>query len=251
MLKLAGKNALITGGNSGIGLASARLLQQHGARIALTGRNPDTLAAAAEALGPSALALPCDITRLADLDAVMAAVQQGMGHLDILLVNAGNSIPAPFAEVSEAQFDEMNATLFKGTFFTIQKALPLLVDGASVVVTTSISNQRGAPRFSVYAACKAATRSLVQTLGVELAARRIRINAISPGPVNTPGFGRRWNAPPEVVEAARQQFVRRSPAGRFAEPDEIAKAILFLASDEASYINGAELVVDGGALLPL
>lgn len=251
MQKLAGKTALITGGNSGIGLATARLFRAEGAQLAISGRDPATLEQARSVLGDETLVLSSDAGRLADIASMMDKVGTRFGKLDVLFVNAGNSRPAPFAEVTEEQFDEMNSVLFKGVFFTVQKALPLLQPGASVIVTTSISNAKGAPNFSVYAACKAALRSVVQTLGVELIPRGIRVNAISPGPISTPGFGRRWNAPQEVVQAAREAFVQKAPIKRFGDPDEVARAVLFLASDDSSYVVGTELIVDGGVSLPL
>lgn len=251
MQKLAGKNALITGGNSGIGLATARLFVEQGARLIITGQSPDTLQQAQAALGGDVLALQSNAGSLDDIELLMQTAKERFGHLDVLFVNAGNSQPAPFERVTEAQFDESSAVLFKGVFFTIQKALPLLSRGASVIVTTSISNQKGSPNFSVYASCKAALRSLVQTLSLELVERGIRVNAVSPGPISTPGFGRRWGAPPEVVQAAKEEFVRKSPMKRFGEADEVAKVVLFLASDDSSYMVGTELVVDGAVTLPL
>lgn len=250
MQRISGKNALITGGNSGIGLATAKLFHEHGARLAITGRNPVSLEQARIALGGDVLAVQSDAGKLSDIESLMHQVGERFGKLDILFVNAASGNPAPFAFVSEAQFDEMAAICFKGVFFTIQKALPLLTNGASVIITTSITNQLGAPNFSVYAACKAAQRSLVQTLGLELIEQGIRINAISPGPVNTPGFGR-WDVPKEVVQTAREELTRKSPIKRFGEPEEIAKVALFLASEESSYIVGAEIIADGGISLVL
>lgn len=244
-MKLAGKTALITGGNSGIGLATARLFREHGARVAITGRDPASLESACQELGENALAIRSDVGRLGDIDETMEQVKSHFGHLDILIANAAIAQPAPFSLVSEAQFDDTVGINLKGVFFTIQKALPLMREGGSIVVTTSISNQRGAPNFSVYAACKAALRSLVQTLSQELVAQGIRVNAVSPGPTDTPGFGR-WGVPPEIVEMAREQFTQKSPMKRFAAPEEIAQAVLFLISQDASYIVGHELVVDGG-----
>jgi NAD(P)-dependent dehydrogenase (short-subunit alcohol dehydrogenase family) len=166
----------------------------------------------------------------------MATVTAQFGHLDVLVLNA--------------QFDAITRVNLKGVFFTLQKALPLLGRGSSVIVTTSISNQSGAPNFSVYAACKAALRSFVQSLSLELVGRGIRVNAISPGPIDTPGFGR-WGLPQEAVDAIRADFERRSPMQRFGRPVEVARLALFLAGDEASYCVGAEMVVDGGFSLQL
>jgi NAD(P)-dependent dehydrogenase (short-subunit alcohol dehydrogenase family) len=244
MGKLSGKTALITGGNSGIGLAAAGLFTREGARVVLTGRDQATLEDARRRM-PEALALKSDVADVAQIDALMAAVGERFGKLDVLFLNAGGGAAMPADLIDEASFDRTVAINLKGVFFTVQRALPLLSRGSSVIVNTSISNQVGAPHFSVYAACKAASRSLVQTLSLELAGRGIRVNAVSPGPTDTPGFGR-WNVPQEVVDLARQDFTARSPMKRFATPDEVARAVLFLASDDSSYCLGTELVVDGG-----
>jgi len=250
MQKLSGKTAFITGGNSGIGLAIAMLFRQHGARVAITGRDPTSLAQAQRELGNDALVLQSEAGKINDIELAMREIQARFGHLDIVVANAAIAQPMPFAQITEQQFDETNAVNYKGVFFTIQKALPLLTNGGSVIVTTSISNQAGAPNFSVYAAGKAALRSLVQTLSLELIDRKIRVNAICPGPIDTPGFGR-WGMPEETVQAIREEFIRRSPTKRFGTPEEVAKVALFLASDDSSYVVGAELVGDGGFSQPL
>ena len=250
MRRLSGKTALITGGNSGIGLATARLFREHGARLIITGRDRASLDKAESELGEDVLALQSDAGNLGDIERLMERVAERFWQLDVLFVNAAGTNPAPFALVTEAQFDETAASSFKGVFFTIQKALPLLADPASVIVTTSITNQKAAPNFSVYAACKAAQRSFVQTLGLELIAQGIRVNAISPGPVDTPGFGR-WDVPREAVLAAREEFTRKSPLKRFAAAEEIAKVALFLACEDSSYLVGSEIVADGGISLVL
>jgi NAD(P)-dependent dehydrogenase (short-subunit alcohol dehydrogenase family) len=246
--KLSGKTALVTGGNSGIGLAAARLFTEHGAHVALAGRDEATLAQAQAMLGDQAMTIRSDVSQLADIDRLVAEVRARWGRLDVLFVNAAIAQPAPFEHVSEAQFDAMTGVNLKGAFFTIQKALPLLGANASVIVTTSIANQMGSPNFSVYAACKAALRSLVQTLGLELIPRGIRVNAISPGPITTPMWGR-MGLPSEVEEAATAEVERKSPIRRFGSADEVAKLALFLASDDSSYVVGQELVVDGGMSL--
>lgn len=246
--RLSGKTALITGGSSGIGLATARLFLEHGARVAITGRDEATLADARKALGNDVLAIRSDASRVADIEQLMAQLAARWGHLDVLFVNAAVAGPAPFEAVNEAQFDELSDINFKGVFFTVQKALPLLSDKASVILTTSIANQMGSPNFSVYSACKAALRSLTQTLALELIGRGTRVNAISPGPIETPIWGK-FGMPDELVQAARHGIVAKSPIQRFGRPDEISKAVLFLASDESSYVVGQELTVDGGITL--
>lgn len=251
MQRLSGKTVLITGGNGGIGMATATLFREHGARLAITGRNPESLAKAQQILGDETLVLRHDTGKLEDIEATMRDVQAHFGHIDVLFVNAGASQPAPFETVTEERFDDVASTNFKGVFFTIQKALPLLAPNASVIVTTSVSNQRGSPNFCVYAACKAALRSLVQSLALEMIKRGIRVNAVSPGPIDIPGFGQRWEMPPEAVQAVKDEFIRKAPGKRFGRPEEVAKVALFLASDDSSHVVGAEIVVDGGVTLPL
>lgn len=247
-MKLAGKTALITGGNSGIGLATAKLFQDEGARVAVTGRSPEGLENARRLLGGDALVLASDVGQVGQIEQLMAGIGEHFGKLDILVVNAAIARPEPFEAVSEATFDATAAINFKGAFFTIQKALPLLSGSASIIVTTSISNQMGSPNFSVYAACKAALRNLVQTLGLELIKRGVRINAISPGPIDTPMW-ERFGFPPEVTQSIRDGVIAKSPVGRYGEPVEVAKVALFLASDDSSYVAGQEIAVDGGMSL--
>lgn len=242
---LLGKTALVTGGNSGIGLATAKLLMAQGASVMITGRDEATLAAARQSLSHDLLAERSDAGKLEDIDRLMAQVKARFGHLDVLVLNATGGSPVPIELMTETQFDAMSDVAFKGVFFAIQRALPLLRPGASIVVTTSIANQVGAPGFSAYAACKAAARSLVRSASLELAPRGIRVNAVSPGPIDTPGFGR-WDVPREVVDAARADMTKRSPLQRFGTAEEVARAVLYLASPASSYVVGAELVVDGG-----
>ncbi|OHC71505.1 MAG: short-chain dehydrogenase [Rhodocyclales bacterium RIFCSPLOWO2_02_FULL_63_24] len=242
--KLGGKAALITGGSSGIGLATARLFLEEGARVAITGRDADSLARAQKTLGAETLVVKSDASNLGQIEALMAQVRDRYERIDVLFVNAGIARAAAFEEVSEAQFDEIVAINFKGAFFTIQKALPLLAANAAVIVTTSIANRKGAPDYSVYAASKAALRSLVQSLGLALIGRGIRVNAISPGPVATPMFGRS-GLPEELMQARKRALAEKSPIKRLATPEEIARVALFLASDDSSYMVGAEIVVDG------
>lgn len=246
--KLEGKTALITGGSSGIGLATAKLLIEQGARVAITGRDPKTLAEARASLGGDVVAIVADSSRLADLDGVMHTVGECFGRLDILFANAAVALPAPFDFVDEKRFDEVVSANLKGGFFTVQKALPLLNPGASVVMTTSITNQLGSPNFSVYGASKAALRSLTQTLALELIPRGIRVNAVSPGPIATPMWGK-LGFPGEAEQAVKQQIAEKSPSKRFGESHEVAKVVLFLASQDSSYVVGQEIVVDGGMSL--
>ncbi|HXE37485.1 MAG TPA: SDR family oxidoreductase [Azonexus sp.] len=248
MQRLNGKTALITGGSSGIGLATAQLFQTEGARVAITGRSADSLRPAGEVLGGQALLIPSDAASLPAIDQLMEQIGSTFGGLDILVLNAGVALPAPLELTDEGQFDETVGTNLKGVFFTIQKALPLLRPGASIIVTTSITNQLGSPNFSVYGACKAALRSLVASLALELIPRKVRLNAVSPGPIATPMFDR-FGLPAEASQAIKAQIQAKSPISRFGDPDEIAKVNLFLASDDSSYIVGEEIVVDGGMSL--
>lgn len=248
MERLKGKIVLITGGVSGIGLATARLFREQGARLAITGRDPDSLARAREEFGNDALVVRSDAGKVSEIESLVEQVRQRFGRLDVLFVNAAIAKPAPFEFVTEAQFDETVGINLKGVFFTIQKALPLFSNGGSIIVTTSIANQMGSPNFSVYSASKAALRSLVQTLGLELIAKGIRINAISPGPISTPMFDR-FGLPDEMVQGIKGEIERKSPIKRFGTPTEVARAALFLATDESSYIVGDELVIDGGMSL--
>ena len=248
MKRLAGKVALVTGGSSGMGLASAQLFAEHGARLVVTGRDPAALAAAASLLGEDALAVSSDAADLTQIDALMATVKARHGRIDVLFVNAGVARAAPIDQVTESDFDAQLDINLKGVYFTIQKALPLMAPGASVILTTSITNQLGSPNFSVYAASKAALRSLVKSLGLELIGRGIRVNAISPGPIATPMFDR-LGLPDALVEAKKRAIAEKSPSKRFGAASEIASCALFLASDDSAYIVGEEIVVDGGMSL--
>lgn len=248
MAKLANKTVLITGGSSGIGLATARLFREEGARVAVTGRDPESLARAREALGSDALVLQSDAASLEGIDAALAQVQARFGKLDVLFLNAGVSVALPLEHVSEDRFDEVMDVNVKGAFFTLQKALPLLANPASVIMTTSITNRLGSPHFSVYAASKAALRSLVQSLALELVGRGVRVNAISPGPIETPIYDR-VGLPAAMVQGIKGEIARKSPSGRFGTPEEVARVALFLASDDSAYLVGEEIVVDGGMSL--
>ncbi len=249
MNRLNGKVAVVTGGNSGIGLAAAQAFVREGARVAVFGRNAETVESAVAELGGTeagkAIGVRGDVTNGADLDRLFAEVGENMGGVDILFVNAGVALPAPFDQTSEELFDQHFDINVKGAYFTVQKALPLLNDGASIVLTTSAGNQLGMPNMSAYLATKAALRSMARTLSAELVGRGIRVNAISPGPIETPIFGR-LGMPQEQADQMAEQITGMIPAGRFGQVHEVAEAVLFLASPESSYVLGAEFVVDGG-----
>ncbi len=248
MNRLKEKTVLITGGTSGIGFATAKLFLAEGARIAITGRDPERLAAAQKELGNETLVIHSDAGNLAEIDSLMEQAKKHFGQLDILFINAGTAKVAPAEHASETLFDEIMDTNVKGTFFAVQKALPILGKNASIIVTTSITNQLGSPNFSIYAASKAALRSLVQSLSLELIGRGIRINAISPGPIETMIFDR-FGLPHEAVRGIKGEIAQKSPSKRFGSSEEIAKVALFLASDDSSYVVGEEIVVDGGMSL--
>ena len=244
MGKLTGKTALVTGGTSGIGLATAKLLQQEGARVAVTGRGEAALKQARAELGPSALVLQSDVASMRDLDVLMARLKSDFGGLDVLFANAGIGQFAPMEKVDEDAFDRHFAINVKGLYFTVQKALPLLRNGASVILNASIAANMGMATTTVYAATKAAVRSFGRTMAAELAPREIRVNTISPGPISTPIFGKLEMSGDDVTKFL-EQTVAKSPLRRIGEPEEIARTVLFLATD-GSYLVGAELVVDGG-----
>ncbi len=250
--RLAGKIALITGGNSGIGRATAEEFLRAGARVAVTGRDAGTLQSAVAELGQLALpkdlvTLRADVTVAEDLDRVMSEVRRSFGRLDVLFVNAGIGQFVPVAEATEQHFDRIFDTNVKGAYFTIQKALPLLTRGASIILNGSISGLIGMPGSSVYAASKAALRSFARTISADLVERGIRVNVISPGPVATPILSRPlMGLSTEAREALVANITQQVPIKRFADPREIAHAAVFLASDESTFFVGAELVADGG-----
>jgi NAD(P)-dependent dehydrogenase (short-subunit alcohol dehydrogenase family) len=248
MSRLDGKRCLITGGSSGIGLATATLFKEEGARLLLTGRTPASLERAQQSLGDDVLVLASDAASLSDIDALMHFAAERLGGLDVLFVNAGVAQAGAIEQVTEQRFDQLLDINLKGVFFTIQKALPLLGRGASIVVTTSISNRLGSPNFSVYAAAKAALRSMVQSLALELIGRGIRVNAVCPGPIDTPIFSH-MGMSVEAANEKRALISQKSPAKRFGLPAEVAQVALFLASDASSYVVGEEIVVDGGMSL--
>ncbi|BCB76908.1 SDR family oxidoreductase [Phytohabitans flavus] len=236
------KVALITGGTSGMGLATARRLLVEGADVVITGRDRSRLDAAVEQLagGERVLAVPGDAANLADLDALTAAIRGRYGRLDVLFANAGVASFAPLADVTESEFDRIAGTNFKGVYFTIQRTLPLLSDGAAIVVNASWTLHRGLPGSSVYAATKAAVHNLAHTLAAELGHRAIRVNSVSPGYITTPMF---HDALSDEEQAA---VVPNVVVGRLGTAEDVAAAVAFLASAESSYITGQDLVIDGG-----
>ena len=245
MGKLEGKVAVITGGNSGIGLATAKEFKEQGARVVITGRDQQTLDDAKREIGGDVLALRSDTSRLADIDKLFAAVKEEFGHIDVLFINAGVGKFAPVEAVTEEEFDSIMDINFKGAYFTIQKALPFLNDNASIVLNTSIVAHIGMPNSSVYAASKAALITLARTLSAELVGRGIRVNAVSPGPVTTPILNR-LGLPPKALEETRNSLKDQVPMKRFGRPEEIAKTVLFLASADSSFLLGTEIIADGG-----
>ncbi|WP_030832765.1 SDR family oxidoreductase [Streptomyces hygroscopicus] len=239
----AGKNVVITGGGSGIGFATAKLLVDAGARVVITGRSQTTLDAAAERLGTNALAVRSDVSALPDLDALAARVRDELGTVQALFVNAGITSATPFASTTEEVYDESFAINVKGAFFTVQKLAPLLSTGAGVVLTTSAVNVMGMEGTSVYAAGKAALRSMARSFSRELLPRGIRVNAVSPGPVDTGILEHTMTK--EAADQFKAERVAENPMRRFGTPEEVARAVAFLAFD-ATYTTGAEFVVDGG-----
>ena len=246
MSKLEGKIALVTGGNGGIGLATAKQFVSEGAYVYVTGRRHSELAAAVEEIGKKNVAgVQGDVSNLGDLDRLFAQIKQEKGRLDIVFANAGVAKFAPLDTITEEFYYSIFDINVKGLLFTVQKALPLMPDGASIILNASIAGGKGQPENSVYAATKAAVRSFARTLTTDLKKRRIRVNAVSPGPTDTPGFSDLL-ASTETGRRRRAMLQDIIPLGRPGRPDEIAKAVVFLASDDSSYITGTELFVDGG-----
>ena len=242
-----GKVALVTGGNSGMGLAVARGLVHEGAKVVISGRNAASLETAVQALGTTAHGVIADVAKLADIDRlVVATAAFGGGRLDVLFANAGSALFRPIAETTEAQWDSLMDVNLKGVYFTVQKALPLMGRGGAIVLNASVAAAKGNPVGSLYGASKAAVRSLGRTLAAELAGRGIRVNVVSPGPIETPLFERAGLLASGAVPALKEQWAERNPMKRFGTPDEVAAAVLSLASSDASYITGVDLLVDGG-----
>ena len=243
--KLDGKIAVITGGNSGIGLATARRFVDEGAFVFITGRRQEELDAAVKSIGRNVVGVRGDVANLADLDRLYATVKQQKGRVDIVFANAGVAEFVPFAQVTEAHYDKTFNINVKGLLFTVQKALPLMPDGGSIILNASIVASKGFPASSVYSATKGAVRSFARTWTTDLKDRRIRVNALSPGPIETPGMDGLAKSPQELKQM-KEGFAATIPLGRIGEADEIAKAAVFLASDESSFVTGIELFVDGG-----
>ena len=245
MGKLDGKIALVTGGTSGIGLATARRFVTEGAFVFITGRREAELRAAVNEIGTHVTGVQGDVSKLADLDRLMAQIQREKGRLDIVFANAGVATSAPLGAITEDLYESIFNTNVKGLLFTVQKSLPLLPNGASVILNASIVGSKGLSSNSVYSATKAAVRSFARTWTTDLKDRRIRVNAVSPGSIDTPGLSQLL-ASSDTGQQRLQLISNAVPLGRLGLPDEIARAVVFLASDDASYITGTELFVDGG-----
>jgi NAD(P)-dependent dehydrogenase (short-subunit alcohol dehydrogenase family) len=243
--KLEGKIAVITGGNSGIGLATAKRFVSDGAYVFITGRRQNELDAAVSEIGKNVSGIQGDVTNLADLDRLYNTVKDQKGHLDILFANAGIGEFAPLGEISEAHFDKIFGINVKGVLFSVQKGLPLFQDGGSIILNASIAASKGMEALSVYSATKAAVRSFARTWTVDLKHRKIRVNAVSPGSIYTPGFNGMAQSE-EEIEQLKKSVITAIPMDRMGSPDEIAKVVSFLASDESSFVTGIELFVDGG-----
>ncbi len=245
MNRLEGKVAVITGGNSGIGLATAQRFADEGAHVFITGRRQNELDAAVRQIGKQATGVQGDVSNLADLDRLYATVKREKGRIDVVFANAGSGTLAPLGAISEELFDTTFSRNVKGLLFTVQKALPLLLDGGSIILNASIAASKGMPGMSVYSATKAAVRSFARGWTVDLKARKIRVNAISPGPIDTPGV-KSLGLTEAQLEQFKTDIVGAVPLARMGRADEIASAALFLASDDSSYVTGIELFVDGG-----
>jgi NAD(P)-dependent dehydrogenase (short-subunit alcohol dehydrogenase family) len=241
MSRLAGKFALITGGNAGIGLATAQRFIEEGARVAITGRNQTTLAEAATMLGEQCLPVRCDVTSLSDIDALMAKLKDAFGALDIVFANAGILHGASFGATDPAKFEEMFAVNVRGAYFTVERALPLMKAGGSIILNSSVARHIGAAKVAAYAATKGAVHAMAKSMAGELASRGIRVNVVCPGPTDTEMWQSLARVRPGAANVSRQ-----IPLGRIGEAREVANVVTFLASDEASMMTGTELIVDGG-----
>jgi NAD(P)-dependent dehydrogenase (short-subunit alcohol dehydrogenase family) len=244
--RLSGKIALVTGGTSGIGLASAKRFATEGAQVFITGRRQAELDAAVRSIGPSATGIRADVSKVSDLNRLFERIKADAGRIDVLFANAGGGSFLPLGQITEEQFDDTFGRNVKGLVFTVQKALPLLVDGGSIILTGSTASIVGTAAFSVYGASKAAIRSFARHWTLDLKARKIRVNVLSPGPTKTPGLLGLAGDDAKAQQGLLDQLAASVPLGRVAEPEEIAAAALFLASDQSSFVNGTELFADGG-----
>lgn len=244
--KLSGKVALVTGGSSGIGLATAKRFVAEGTYVFITGRRQTKLDAAVNEIGKNVMGIQGDVSNLADLDRLYATIEQKQGHLDVVFANAGVGQPIPLGSITEEHFDKTFNTNVKGLLFTVQKALPLVPEGASIILNASTAATVGTPGFSVYGATKAAVRSFARYWILDLKGRQIRVNAVSPGTTLTPGYDQ-FGLIEEQMKEFLQSEVKNIPLGQVGTPDEVAKAVVFLASNDSSFVNGIELFVDGGA----
>lgn len=245
MKRLEGKVAVVTGGNSGIGLASAKRLAEEGARVAISGRNQKTLDEAIQIIGHNVLAVKADTAKVADTERFLKEVATKLGKIDVLFVNAGIAKFLPISDVTEEHFDEQFDINVRGAYFTVQKAVPYLNDGASIILNTSVVSTKGQANTTVYSSTKAALRSFARSVSAELVGREIRVNAVAPGPIETPIFGKTGLSKEHIDEFAKQ-VTEGVPMKRFGKPEEVAGAVAFLASSDSSYITGVELNVDGG-----
>jgi len=243
--KLNNKIAVITGGSAGIGLATAKLFAAEGAKVIITGRNADTLKKATGEIGAGAIAIQADSSKLAELDHLYKLVGEKYGKIDVLVANAAVYVLAPLTDFTEEMFDKQSDVNFKGTFFTVQKAVNYLNDGASVILLSSIANAKGVPNHASYSATKAAIRSLGRSFSVELMDRKIRVNVLTPGPVDTDVFDQVTSSK-EEANAFKENMAQFTPIKRVGKPEEIASAALFLASDDSTFMIGSELLIDGG-----
>ncbi len=246
MGKLEGKIALVTGGSTGIGLATATRFVAEGATVFITGRRKAELDAAVEKIGKNVIGVQGDVSRLADLDALYDVIKQKAGRLDVVFANAGGAQPMPLGQITEEYYDKWFGINVKGVIFTVQKALPLMQDGGSIILNASIFSIQGKPGLSVYSASKAAVRSFARSWSVDLKGRNIRVNAISPGVIITPAYTAEVGMTEEQFEKFKETTSAAAPLGRPGTADELAKAVVFLASEDSSYVTGIELFVDGG-----
>jgi NAD(P)-dependent dehydrogenase (short-subunit alcohol dehydrogenase family) len=244
--RLQGKVAVITGGSTGIGLATAKVFAQEGAAVFITGRRQDALDAAVAEIGHGAVGLQADSANLDDLDAVYRRVKSDGGHIDVLFANAGGGSLLPLGEITEDQVDDTFNSNVKGVIFTVQKALPLMGAGSSIILTGSTAGSRGTPAFSVYSASKAAVRNLARSWALDLKGTGIRVNVLSPGPIHTPGLVGLAGDDEGQQQGMLESFANLIPLGRVGRPEEVARTALFLATDDSSFVNGAELFADGG-----